>query len=299
MPTHIADGGEVAITVAGLCGSRTLARCSAASSSGSTRRSIATAPDVIRANSAAVWNVRTFWGYVPGSFLLRLARPGARQERDEQGRRPHFMRALYGSTDARVPRPRRAALWTIACLFALVLPVLAQRGGGRRFFVPIPGGVDYDGQLTIVRLYYANYPGWSYDYPDMEQNFTLILKDISLLPARKEGSKILRMDDPELLKFPIAYLSEPGYWYPTDSEAEGLRTYLAKGGFLIVDDFHFEREWAVFEAAMRKVLPAARVDQLDKTPPGLQQLLLDQVARRSLPRPARRAGADGRVLRHP
>jgi hypothetical protein len=166
-----------------------------------------------------------------------------------------------------VPRPRRAALWTIACLFALVLPVLAQRGGGRRFFVPAPGGVDYDGQLTIVRLYYANYPGWSYDYPDMEQNFTLILKDISLLPARKEGSKILRMDDPDLLKFPIAYLSEPGYWYPTDSEAEGLRTYLAKGGFLIVDDFHFEREWGVFEAAMRKVLPGARVDQLDKTHP--------------------------------
>jgi hypothetical protein len=166
-----------------------------------------------------------------------------------------------------VPRPRRAALWTIACLFALVLPVLAQRGGGRRFFVPSPGGVEYDGQLTIVRLYYANYPGWSYDYPDMEQNFTLILKDISLLPARKEGSRILRMDDPDLLKFPIAYLSEPGYWYPTDSEAEGLRTYLAKGGFLIVDDFHFEREWAVFAAAMRKVLPAARIDQLDRAHP--------------------------------
>lgn len=35
------------------------------------------------------------------------------------------------------------------------------------------------------------------------------------------------------------------------------RFALAKGGFLIVDDFHFEQEWRVFDAAMRKVPPAA------------------------------------------
>ena len=113
----------------------------------------------------------------------------------------------------------------------------------------------------------AAIPAGLYDYPDMEQNFTLILKDISLLPARTDGSNILRMDDPELLKFPIAYLSEPGYWYPSDSEALGLRTYLAKGGFVIVDDFHFEQEWRVFEAAMRKVLPDGRIVRLDKSHP--------------------------------
>ena len=38
------------------------------------------------------------------------------------------------------------------------------------------------------------------------------------------------MDDPELLKFPVAYLSEPGYWFPSDSEAVGLRTYWPRAG---------------------------------------------------------------------
>ena len=56
----------------------------------------------------------------------------------------------------------------------------------------------------------------------MERNFTLILKDISILPARDDGSNISSMDDPELLKYPISYLSEPGYWFPSDSEALGL-----------------------------------------------------------------------------
>ena len=80
-------------------------------------------------------------------------------------------------------------------------------------------------------------------------------------------NNVLRMDDPELLKFPVAYLSEPGFWFPTESEADGLRTYLAKGGFLIVDDFHFANEWAVFESAMRQVLPNARIERLDLTHP--------------------------------
>src|SRR4029079_11942842 len=101
----------------------------------------------------------------------------------------------------------------------------------------------------------------------MEQNLTLILKDVSALRMHPDGSNIFRMDDPELLHFPVAYLSEPGYWYPRDSEAQGLRTYLAKGVFLIVDDFHFDREWNVFEQAMRKVLPEARIDRLDRSHP--------------------------------
>src|SRR4029079_17511032 len=81
------------------------------------------------------------------------------------------------------------------------------------------------------------------------------------------ASHLLRGDDPQLRNCPIAYLSEPGYWYPTEREAEGMRTYLAKGGFLIVDDFHFENEWRVFESAMRMVLPAARIDRLDRSHP--------------------------------
>jgi hypothetical protein len=101
----------------------------------------------------------------------------------------------------------------------------------------------------------------------MLQHPPLIPQAPSFIRAPPAGSDILRMADPALLKFPIAYLSEPGYWYPSDSEAQGLRTYLAKGGFLIVDDFHFDNEWRVFEDAMRKVLPGGRIDRLDKAHP--------------------------------
>ena len=146
----------------------------------------------------------------------------------------------------------------------LLVPLSAQRrrgGFGSAFQAAAPHA--YDGQFTVVRLWYPYYGGWAFDYPDMEQNLTLILNELTFMNARREGSNIFRMDDPELLNYPIAYLSEPGYWYPSDSEAAGLREYLHKGGFLIVDDFHFEEEWRVFEAAMKKVLPHARIDRLD------------------------------------
>lgn len=164
----------------------------------------------------------------------------------------------------------RKPRWLVGLLLVLaVLPLAAQRRGfgGGRGFTPAPAAFPYDGKFAIVRLWYPHYGGWAFDYPDMEQNLNLILPEITAITPSPTGGNVLRMDDPELMKFPIAYLSEPGYWYPSDAEVEGLRTYIAKGGFLIVDDFHFQNEWNVFEVAMTRVLPNARITRLDLSHP--------------------------------
>jgi hypothetical protein len=156
---------------------------------------------------------------------------------------------------------------------AIPLVLAAQRGGffgfGRSYGF---NNVRYDGRFVFARIFYQGYGSWAYDYPDMEYNFTSILKALTSLDPHLDESNIHTLDDPELLKFPVAYLTEPGYWHPTESEVVGLRTYLAKGGFLIVDDFfdpynHFGREWTTFESGIRRVLPAARIDTLDISHP--------------------------------
>jgi hypothetical protein len=164
---------------------------------------------------------------------------------------------------------RRAARLTALVLVAVIpLVVSAQRGGffGRQRYRVAPN-VAYDGRFTFVRIRYGGYNSWSADYPEMEQNLTTMLAELTSMHPNRDGTNVLDLDDPELMKYPVAYLTEPGYWFPSDAEVAGLQEYLAKGGFLIVDDFHFGNEWAVFERAMRMVMPKADIVRLDVTHP--------------------------------
>lgn len=189
---------------------------------------------------------------------------------------------------------RRAAVTLGAAALAAAgaaLAVFAQPpfGGGNTNISPPPArgepavrGADaarlpYDGRFTFARIRFTPSNGgvgywgredrkWDHDYPRAERNFARILSEVTAIRPYMDGGTVLALDDPELFKFPVAYLCEPGFWVPTDKEAEGLRAYLAKGGFIIFDDF-FGPHWTNFEASMRKVLPQARLVRLDASHP--------------------------------
>ena len=156
-------------------------------------------------------------------------------------------------------------------LLALLGAGLLTTGGAVAWaqrWLRIEPNVQYDGRFTFVRIRYTVHrrSGWEFDYPTMERNLMLMMREVTALRPHVSQSNVHTLDDPELMKFPIAYLSEPGYWIPSDAEADGLRTYLAKGGFLIVDDF-MRGEWHNFEHQMRRVLPHARIDRLQVSHP--------------------------------
>ncbi len=146
------------------------------------------------------------------------------------------------------------------------------RGRGGRMSEAEPNAI-YDGRFTFVRVRYedgfgANGPimisqqiPWSHDYPRGERHFMKILSELSTVRARTTESVILTLNDPELFKYPVAYMSEPGYWRPNDAEIAGMRAYLQKGGFFIFDDFQGQH-WYNFEAQMRRVLPDGKLVRL-------------------------------------
>jgi hypothetical protein len=154
-------------------------------------------------------------------------------------------------------------------LLTLALVVMAAPLAWSQRRAPVLPNVPYDGRYTFVRLRYTQgyRMAWSADYPQMERNFMAILGDLSTLRLHRAGSHVHTLDDPALAHYPVAYLTEPGYWYPTDAEAAGLRNWILKGGFLIVDDFYFAQQWAVFEAGMQKVLPTAQIVPLERSHP--------------------------------
>ena len=176
------------------------------------------------------------------------------------------------------------SLIAIMLMIAIGASVAAQEGwfsrGERRRDAPeAAGNTPYDGRFVFVRLQYGSglsqfrgfrrggrEAGWAHDYPRADVHFMKILDEITNLVPRMDGSNVLALDDEQLFEYPFAYMSEPGFWDPTDAEVAGLRAYLAKGGFLIFDDFRGS-DWYNVEEQMRRVVPEGRFVDVDATHP--------------------------------
>ena len=201
---------------------------------------------------------------------------------------------------------RRARVIGVACLCVAVASLaLAQRrresfgGGGFRGRARIQKlpNTPYDGRFTFVRVnyestpdgyWYGGQPAWAHGYPVAEENLMKIMNEVSYLGARDEAFNSIRFDDPELCKYPIAYVIEPDWWAITGTEEAALRAYMRKGGFVIVDDFkvrgsrgfggggaaEFVREgggggggWPTFEAMMKHIMPEGRFVDMQASDP--------------------------------
>jgi hypothetical protein len=158
---------------------------------------------------------------------------------------------------------------TALLLLAAASTALAQRGGGYR--QSYSNNTRYDGKFVFVRMSYPTNtfrnPGWAHDYPTGEVHFMKILTSVSNVPAHVEETNILDFGDPEMFKFPLIYLVEPGMWTMTEDQSKALRAYLTKGGFMIVDDFP-DWAWPQFDLQMSAVFPEGRwIDLEDASHP--------------------------------
>ena len=134
----------------------------------------------------------------------------------------------------------------------------------------------YDGRLVFVRVFfeanspprgpfYTREPPWHHDYPYAETGLMSILGDATYTRVVR-GGNVLRASDPELNRFPVAWLAEPGYWTPDEKDVANLRAYLLKGGFLIFDDFSSPDLPNLLEQ-MRRIVPELRPMELDGSEP--------------------------------
>src|SRR3712207_783023 len=107
--------------------------------------------------------------------------------------------------------PSRRVLVPLLC--AILLTGLGAATGWAQRWMRFEPNAAYDGRFTFVRIRYTVHrrSGWEFDYPEMERNLMLMMREVTALRPHVRESNIHALDDPELLKFPVAYLSEPGY----------------------------------------------------------------------------------------
>jgi hypothetical protein len=126
--------------------------------------------------------------------------------------------------------------------------------------------VPYNGKFTFTRIRYASPYGsrrgrfgfggsaWNHDYPAADENMQIMLNEFTAVRSNTGGSNVFELEDREIFRNPILYISEPGTWGLTDEGAVNLREHLLKGGFLIFDDFE-EDQWYNMAEQLAKALP--------------------------------------------
>jgi Domain of unknown function (DUF4159) len=120
-------------------------------------------------------------------------------------------------------------------------------------------------EFTFARLVYSGGYGWRYgawatDAPKADVTFVAGIKRLTNLDVT-ESHFFIPATSKEL------YAVEVGYLELSQEEAEVLREYLRRGGFLVVDDFHGTYEWANFEEQIRKVFPACKIEEIPLSHP--------------------------------
>lgn len=165
---------------------------------------------------------------------------------------------------------------------AVLIPTLAQRPPDFRTFrertrsssTSTQSGASF-GEYTFVRTIYDSpsrgygrgygYGGgtWTVDYPEADNNFIVGLREwagtnLKIAP-RPEAIEIM---DERIYDYPILYIVEPGFMDLSDEQALKLREYLARGGFVFLDDFWGEYEWQNVQQQFRRVLPEYEIKDL-------------------------------------
>ena len=170
----------------------------------------------------------------------------------------------------RTRRPGTCALLVAVSLLASAGYTFAQFGRGGFFNSPtrLAPAQFPDRNFVVCRIMYTSVRrepsggGWRTDYPYGEINLTIRFSELTRTPVSRSAGRepnhyVVRLTDDALFQCPFVMASDVGTIGLTPEEAERLRLYLLKGGFLWVDDFWGPLAWEQWTREFAKVLSPA------------------------------------------
>ncbi|MGE0407453.1 MAG: DUF4159 domain-containing protein [Candidatus Korobacteraceae bacterium] len=176
---------------------------------------------------------------------------------------------------------RILAALLVALTVAVLLSAAQNRRGQRRWAMyehemqdPVddPPDAMQETEFAFGRLRYRSpydrgaYAAWGIDANKADRQFIQGLRRLTRVEARS-SEHIVDIDSDEIFDWPWIFVVSGGDWVLNDSQAARLRKYLERGGFLLIDDFHGEREWSRFMAGLAKVVPNGTVTDIPNDHP--------------------------------
>jgi hypothetical protein len=125
---------------------------------------------------------------------------------------------------------------------------------------------DLSDKFMFARIHFGPiFPGaywgdrgeeWSHDYPEAGLHLRKIISELSKTQVYNDINEyVFTFNDPNLCKYPFAYLCEVGHLDLSEDEIKGMREYLLRGGFLLVDDFRGNYEYRIFLEYVKQAFP--------------------------------------------
>jgi hypothetical protein len=177
---------------------------------------------------------------------------------------------------------RAAALPVALCLLFALLGAAQSRGRIWAQYedemqdpVDDPPDAGRKGEFIQGRLRYrspmdrggrSSYFRWGIDANKGDRIFLGILQRLTRIDVQSVEA-IADIDSDGMFNLPWMFAVSVGDWELSDAQAQRMRKYFDRGGFLMVDDFHNDREWDIFLRGMRQIDPDVNVVELEDGDP--------------------------------
>ena len=181
----------------------------------------------------------------------------------------------------------RRLIWTLAGIIGVlgagITVAQAQRiwsGYYGRTPPRFPTAATFEGSFHFCRVMFQSNrrekQGWATDYPGADLNFSVRLAELTKVHVKmtQDGEEtvpdaiVVRLTDEALFQCPFTFMQDAGTAHFTEIEAQRLREYLLKGGFLLVSDYHGTWAQEQFDEEIGRALPRGAYPIVDLTPPG-------------------------------
>ena len=147
-------------------------------------------------------------------------------------------------------------------------------GGGRGYPPRWPELSDFDGSFVYCRGFYTSVrreqsgSGWNTDYPNAEHNFSVRLAELTRIRVKLDADRepnfvVMPLTDPLLFRCPLLFMEDIGTAAFSTEEAQRLREYFLKGGFLWVDDSWGSHAWSMWVREIGRILPPGEFPIVD------------------------------------
>jgi hypothetical protein len=123
-----------------------------------------------------------------------------------------------------------------------------------RLMRPDAAGFGFGRRRGGGRDWRQGYTWWTNDYPRADRHLTRAIRRLTRLHVRSVEQAVNPEDPDDIFNWPFLYTTVMNIELG-DQHVARLRDYLARGGFLLCDDFWGEDQWQLFAAAMSRLFP--------------------------------------------